>query len=209
MRLEVSDTGYGMTEDVKARIFDPFFTTRFAGHGLRPFRRSRDRSSHGGSIEVDSAPGKGSRFVLLLPCAGRHSTRVVSPVPARQHATPGGAVLLIEDEDSFRSVVAKLLRKRGFQVIDAADGMTAVETMKSDPARISVVVLDLTLPGMSGTEVFDELRRIKPDLKVVISTAYSRETIASDFAGRDIRGFIRKPYQIDELAELLLQVSGS
>jgi PAS domain S-box-containing protein len=206
VHLEVGDTGCGMTDAVKAHIFDPFFTTRFAKQGLGLSAVQGIVRRHGGSIEVESTLGKGSRFAVLFPSGA--PSKLDLPVPSAQRVAAKGGVLLIEDENSFRSVIAKLLRKRGFQVIEAADGETAVQRMKSDPASIDVVVLDLTLPGACGMEIFDELRRIRPDAKVILSTAYQRGTIASQFGERDFRGFIRKPYQIDELEELLLQVSG-
>jgi PAS domain S-box-containing protein len=209
VRLEVEDTGCGMTDEVKARIFDPFFTTRFTGHGLGLSAVQGIIRRLGGSIEVESTPGKGSRFVILLPCDSARISPMAKPVSPPRSATAPGVVLLIEDEDSLRLVVAKLLRKRGFQVIEAADGVAALQSMKSDPGGIGVVLLDLTLPGMPGSEIFDELRRIRPDVKVVLCTAFSREKVAEEFGARDIQGFIRKPYQIAELEELILQVSAS
>jgi CheY-like chemotaxis protein len=117
-------------------------------------------------------------------------------------------VLFIEDEPSMRSAVTKLLRRRNFEVIEAADGVAAVELLQSDPGRVDVALLDVTLPGMPGREVFDRLRRIRPDLKVVLSTAYSRERTMSEFRERDTSGFIRKPYQTSDLVELLLRAIG-
>src|SRR5581483_3726292 len=130
-----------------------------------------------GSIQVESAPGAGSRFVVVLPRASDCS-RPAAALPAETVAVKRAiTVLFIDDEESLRSSVAKLLRKRSFQVIEAADGPAGIECFKrSNPAGIDVILLDVSLPGMRGFEVLDELRRIRADAKVVLCTAYSEET---------------------------------
>jgi two-component system cell cycle sensor histidine kinase/response regulator CckA len=204
VRLVVQDTGCGMTDDVKARIFDPFFTMRFMGRGLGLSAVQGIVRRQGGSIEIESAPGKGSRFTVLLACEPGQGASAPRPEDSGLPAVkPGGGVLLIEDEYSLRSVVAKALRKRSFQVLEAADGATAIELLKSNPDGFGVVVLDVTLPGIWGAELLDELRAIRPEIKVILSTAYSRETAMQQFGGRAIWGFIRKPFRTDDLVKLL------
>jgi CheY-like chemotaxis protein len=130
-------------------------------------------------------------------------TADVMDVPRRRTV-----VLFVEDEDLLRSSVARLLRMRDFDVIEVPDGATAVACMKSDPGGIDVVLLDVTLPGMSGREVFDALRLIRPDLNVILCTAHSRETAMAEFDESEIRGFIRKPYRTDDLVKVLQQAVG-
>ena len=122
---------------------------------------------------------------------------------------PGTTVLFIEDEDTLRSAVTKLLLKRNFQVIEAADGPSAIERFKADPAGIDVVLLDLSLPGMQGREVFEQLRRIRPDVKVILSTACSWGTAMSELGACTPSGYIQKPYKSDELVRLLQQAAGA
>jgi two-component system, cell cycle sensor histidine kinase and response regulator CckA len=204
--LEVKDTGSGMTADVKARIFEPFFSTRFAGRGLGLFGVQSIVRRLGGSIEVASTPGEGSSFTILLPLGAEAGLSVPTETgPSNSAAKLAATVLLVEDEEAMRSGVAKALLRRNFRVLEALDGATAVEILKTDPAGINLVLLDVTLPGMSSREVFDELSRIRPDLKVILSSAYSWERVNSEFGDRNASGFIRKPYRTSDLVELLIE----
>jgi len=208
VRLEVSDTGCGMTKEVQAKIFDPFFSTRFAGRGLGLAVVQGIVRDHRGAIHLVSAPGEGTTFEVLLPCAGGTvpANDAVLPAVGKGATPPAGTLLVVEDESVLRLAVSKMLRKSGFRVIEAIDGSSALELVRTHEHEIDLMLLDVTLPGVSSREVFEEARFRRPRLKVILTSAYSRETVDASFAGLHVERFIRKPFQIVDLMGLLQDV---
>ena len=206
VRLEISDTGCGMTDEIQARIFDPFFSTKFAGRGLGLSVVQGIVRGHDGAINVASAPGGGSRFEVLLPCTcapARDGNGLPVSAAAPRGMSLAGNVLVVEDEGPLRLAVSMMLRKRGLAVIEADNGRSAVELFRTNTPKIDVVLLDLTLPGLSGPDVLGELRRIQPAIQVIVTSAYSREYVWKMLGGQPRCHFIRKPYQLTELMDLL------
>jgi CheY-like chemotaxis protein len=205
LRLEVSDTGGGVTVEVGARIFDPFFTTKFAGRGLGLAVVHGIVRAHGGAIHVVSVPGR-TTFQIFLPCARQPAE------PDRSAAIPnsvgripiaGATVLVVEDEEPLRLSVAKILCKKGLSVFQAGDGSAAIDFLRGHHGEIDIVLLDMTIPGASSGDVLAEVQRIRPDARVILTSAYSWEMVASSVeTPQIIRGFIRKPFLLDDLVQL-------
>ena len=207
--LEVEDNGVGMRPDVSARIFEPFFTTKFAGRGLGLSAALGIVHGHHGAIGFQSVPGRGSRFRFLLPAAG-------GPAGPAQDAAPAaaaqvrrlGTILVVDDEETVRSVAARLLESAGFDIVLAEDGRQALEIFRRRAGDFTAVLLDLTMPHMNGEETFRELRKVRPDVPVVLMSGFSEEDSVERFAGRELAGFVPKPFDRDSLVGKLLSLVG-
>ncbi len=206
VRLEVSDTGCGMTEEVRARIFDPFFSTKFAGRGLGLAVVQGVVRDHGGALEVVSVSGEGSTFQVWLSFSSQRTAAVPSAVSTSAVQQPDsgtGRILVVEDEETLRLAVSKALRKRGFSVLEASEGSAALGLIRARTQEIDVLLLDVTLPGVSSREILEEVERLRPGLKVILTSAYGKEGVTALFAGLRVERFIRKPFSIGDLLKLL------
>jgi PAS domain S-box-containing protein len=206
VHLEVSDTGCGISPQVQPRIFDPFFTTKHAGRGMGLAVVQGIIRSHGGAIHLVSAPGQGTTFRILLPSTAQKAQQIQSPnILATGEAMQrrAGTVLVVEDEDVLRIAVSKALRKRGYSVIEADDGSAALDLIRAHQEGIDLLLLDVTIPGISSREVLEHARRVRPELRVILTSAYSRETVDASFAGLPVERFIRKPFRLGDLVSML------
>jgi len=210
VQLEVSDTGCGITPQVQARIFDPFFTTKHAGRGMGLAVVQGIIRSHGGAIHLVSAPGQGTTFRILLPSTSQKAQQIqssITPAVGEAMQRRAGTVLVVEDEDVLRIAVSKALRKRGYSVIEADDGSAAMDLIRAYQDGIDLLLLDVTIPGISSREVFEHAKRLRPELRVILTSAYGRETVDASFAGLRVERFIRKPFRLGDLVSVLETLS--
>ena len=211
VRLEVSDTGCGISAETQARVFDPFFTTKLAGHGLGLAVVRGIVRALGGAIRIVSAPGKGTAVQILLPCAEQRATETSGtdlPASKETQGVKEATILVVEDEDLLREAILKSLRKVGFMVLEASNGSAALDLIRTFKDPIEMLLLDITLPGTSSRQVFEEAKRLRPFMRVIVSSAYSEETAVTWLMGRFQR-FIRKPYRLDLLTESIREVLSS
>lgn len=193
--ISISDTGIGMDGKVKERIFEPFFTTKEKGRGLGLAMVYGITRGHGGEIRVRSEPGKGSTFEIDFPAIMEH-VRIAPPVGAPLVRGGTETILVVDDEAAVRGVLQRILELGGYKVMLAEDGLEGVETYRRLHGDIDLVILDMAMPRMSGTETYENLFTVNPRVKVLISSGYSEEGRASDLIEKGALGFLKKPYEI-------------
>ena len=207
VELLVRDAGRGMTEEVRARLFEPFFTTKRTGEGagLGLSEVYGVIKGHQGWIKVESEPGRGSTFRLYLPAAAE-ATPAGPSAPDSAEARGGECVLVVDDEDMVRELARLVLERRGFRVLTAAGGEEALTQYGAHPGAIDLVLLDYSMPGLTGLQVFEALRKLDPGACVVFSSGYALEGNAAPLLAAGAHAFVAKPYRPDELVQSVRKV---
>jgi CheY-like chemotaxis protein len=210
--LEVIDSGIGMDESTRNRIFEPFFSTKEtsqrAGLGLSVVYGIV--KNHQGYIDVESQPGCGTAFRIYIPAALASDFVIEERAPEDGSCADGfseqATVLVIEDESAALSVLSKVLSSRGYKILTASDGESAVEIFSQYTELVDIVLLDMGLPKMSGKDVLIRIKGLKPSVKIVVASGYFESDLQVDIAQDDVAAYIQKPYMIDNVIEILRRV---
>lgn len=206
VRLEVRDTGCGIDPHARAGLFVPFFTTKSTGRGLGLAVVLGIVRSHRGTIAVDSRAGEGTTFTVFFRSreqAPAPADDAAAELPARADWWPGGAILVVDDQTAVLAVAQHMLESAGFSVLTALDGREAVEVFRQHADEITVVLLNLTMPNMSGDEAFHEMRRIRDDAKIILTSGYAEREATAQLADKGLAGFLQKPFQLKTLLHRL------
>jgi CheY-like chemotaxis protein len=199
--IEVTDSGCGMSDAIQTKIFEPFFTTKFLGRGLGLAAVAGIVRAHNWGVSVNSAPGEGSTFQVFLPAA---ATETRAPESSDHEdaidASGSASILVVDDEDIVRRTAKLALERHGYHVFVADSGAAALRLCQNEARGVDLVLLDLSMPGMSGQETFAALREIDPGVKVLISSGYSESEAMRTFSGHKPAGFVQKPYTALRLA---------
>ncbi|MCJ7771573.1 MAG: response regulator, partial [Desulfobacterales bacterium] len=206
IKISVTDTGIGMSKEIQQKIFNPFFTTKEKerGTGMGLSSTYGIIKNHGGFITVYSEPGHGSTFNIYLPASDKKAINDIKDTT--QIVKGSGTILLIDDEKMILTVGKKLINKLGYDVVTASSGQEGISAYEKKPDDINMVILDLIMPGMTGSETFENLKKIDPNAKILLSSGYSLDGKAKEILKKGCDGFIQKPFNINQLSQKLSEI---
>ena len=203
VRIDVQDTGCGMSPLVRSRIFEPFFSTKERGHGLGLSAVQGIIRGHRGGLGVDSAEGEGTTFRVLLPAGIPEVPMPEAAAPAAAQAQKAKVVLVIDDEDYMLEVVRDILEAGGHRAVLATSGEEGLEVVRRQGAELDFVLLDLSMPGIGGMATLREIRLMDPGLPVVLTSGFAEEEVVAQLHGVALSGFLQKPYRVRTLMDLV------
>jgi len=204
--LVVTDTGEGIDKDDMKRIFDPFFTTKEMGRGTGLGLASVYGiiKANNGYIDVESEKGEGTTFKIYLPSS---EEKVLKIERFAEEVIKGNkTILFIDDEEIVRDACKHMLEAIGYRVLTAGNGKEALEIYREYSSRIDIILLDMIMPGMNGSEVYDRITGINPDAKIILATGYSIDGQATEILERGCDGFIQKPFRLKDLHKKIIKV---
>jgi PAS domain S-box-containing protein len=206
--LTVRDTGVGMDEYVKSRVFEPFFTTKEPGKGtgLGMAMVYGIVRNHGGFVDLHSEVGKGTTVQVYLPVPMESQPQPEEEVATGVAEGSGELILVVDDEEPLCNLLREVLTRRGYRVLVARSGEEAIDLYQQWREEVDLVILDIVMPGMSGSEVFEALLRLNPRTRVLLSSGYTQEGAAGELLRKGARGFLQKPYLITELTAKVREV---
>jgi CheY-like chemotaxis protein len=206
VRISVTDTGTGIDPEIQSKIFEPFFTTKEIGRGTGLGLASAYGivKNHDGAIDFSTEVGRGTTFYIYLPAS---DAVVAKPSSTTKDLTAGSeTILLVDDEKVIVAVNRPMLEKLGYTVLTAEGGREAIEVFDANHDRIDMVILDMIMPDLGGGAVFDHLKSVQPDVKVLLSTGYSISGQAEEILARGCAGFIQKPFNITMLSQKIREI---
>jgi PAS domain S-box-containing protein len=206
VRMSITDTGVGMDEATKQRIFEPFFTTKEMGRGTGLGLASVYGiiRNHGGAIQVNSEEGRGTTFTIYFPVAEREVVQEQKIL--KGYLTGSETILFVDDEKMVREISGKILKRLGYALFIAGSGKEAVAIYSKNRDKIDMVILDVIMPQMGGAETYNELRRIDPNVKVLIASGYSIDEQTEGMLAQGCRGFIQKPFGFEVLSRKIRSI---
>jgi CheY-like chemotaxis protein len=209
VQIVIKDQGVGIPAAMLDKIFDPYFTTKQQGSGLGLAITYSIISKHDGYITVDSALGQGTTFTIYLPASPGDPETVKSQGVVSTLKTAQGRIMIMDDEEMVRSLVTKALSHIGYDVISAEDGVEALQLYKEAQAAgvpIDLIIMDLTIPGgIGGKDAVNDIHKIDPDVKVIVSSGYSNDPVMADFGEYGFCAALVKPFHMRELMEVVAQ----
>lgn len=204
--IDISDNGCGMDDDIKGRLFDPFFSTKQTGRGLGLPAVQGIMKGHGGAVVIESDRNYGAKVRIIFPVLEKRDTAFQSTASVAAGCDRGDIVLVVDDEDEVRNLCMEFVGIAGFKALGAEDGEKGLEIFRKESENLGCVLLDLSMPKIDGVTAFNEMKKINPDVPVILCSGYSEEDATRSFSGERLAGFLQKPYRLDLLKSKLESV---